>query len=71
MPHSRRLVLALLVGLLILHHDFWYWDDPTLIGGVMPVGLAWHVAYSVVASLVWVLVVLYAWPADPWAEEST
>ena len=56
---------ALIALLVVLHQDTWLWDDPTLVGGVLPAGLAWHAAYSVVAALLWLLVVRFAWPGDP------
>lgn len=61
----RALALGLVAALVVLHHDFWFWDDPTLVAGVMPVGLAWHVGFSVAGSGVWWLVTRYAWPGDP------
>lgn len=51
-------VLALAVG----HHDFWLWDDRALVLGFLPAGLAYHVAFSVVVSLLWAIAVLVAWP---------
>ncbi len=36
---------AVYLGILVLgllHQDFWFWDDPTLIFGFLPVGLAYH-----------------------------
>lgn len=65
-------VIWIIFGLLfVLHHDFWWWNDPTLVWGV-PVGLAWHCGYSVAASLLWLAAIRYAWPAEQeeWAEQS-
>ena len=36
----RKLIWILVVLLGVLHYDFWYWDDPTLVAGFVPVGLA-------------------------------
>jgi hypothetical protein len=57
------IVLMALV-LAFLHQDFWYWDDPSLVFGVMPVGLFYHAAYSVVVALFWWWVVREVWPTD-------
>jgi hypothetical protein len=62
---SRRVVWALVVALAVLHQDFWAWSDPTLVGGAVPVTLAWHAGLSIVAAGVWWLVTRYAWPEDP------
>ena len=61
--------LALSVGLVtvlaVLHQDFWLWSDPTLVGGFMPVGLAYHAGFSLLATVTWAVVVLLGWPDDP------
>lgn len=64
------LVWILFVALFVLHHDVWYWSDSSLVLGFMPVGLAWHVGFSVAASLLWLLAIKIAWPSDieAWAE---
>jgi len=66
---SRRgLAIALVVLLTVFHHDGWLWDDPTLVANFLPVGLAYHAAFSLVASVVWIAVVYLVWPADDTAE---
>ena len=59
--------LVLLVG--ILHYDFWWWDDRTLVFGFMPIGLFWHALISIFAAIAWALVVRFAWPThvEEWA----
>jgi uncharacterized oligopeptide transporter (OPT) family protein len=59
----RWKVTAVIVLMIALHQDFWFWGDATLVFGVLPVGLAWHAAYSVLASVVLAGLVRYAWPA--------
>jgi hypothetical protein len=53
----RKLLGALLAAAVAaLHHDVWFWNDRTLLGGVLPVGLAYHLAYTALASAtVWLL----------------
>jgi hypothetical protein len=52
----------LLIG---LHQDSWFWDDhQTLIFGFLPVGLAYHAAFSIVAAIWWGSAMVFAWPHD-------
>jgi hypothetical protein len=59
------------VALFLLHHDFWNWNNTSLVLGFMPVGLAYHAGYSMVAGLFWHLVTRFAWPhsIEKWADE--
>ncbi len=54
-----------------LHHDVWNWDNKNLVFGFIPVGLAYHSAYSLTAALFWYLVSRFAWPhaTEAWAEQ--
>lgn len=63
-------VWGLVVLLLLIHQDFWFWDDPTLVFGFMPVALLYHAGISVAASITWYLATLYAWPLDDDEEET-
>lgn len=56
--------------LAVLHQDFWWWDDRTLLLGFLPIGLAYHVLFSIVAAGVWLLAVKFAWPShvEQWAD---
>jgi hypothetical protein len=60
---NKGLWLAV-AGLLILHHDFWLWDNDYLVAGVLPIGLAYHVGLSLVITLTWAVLTLKCWPAD-------
>jgi len=51
------------IVLLVLHQDFWYWDDPTLVCGFLPIGLAYHALYTLVAACLWAGAVRCAWPS--------
>jgi len=60
MTAGRAVRVALygaLAALYALHQDAWFRHDPRIVLG-LPVGLAYHVAYCVAASLV-----KLAWPA--------
>ena len=61
----RPLVAAILVAILyVLHQDFWFWGTARpLVFGVLPIGLFYHVAYTLAtAALMWLLVARL-WPA--------
>ncbi len=62
--HGQRIAIALIVILTALHHDFWLWDDPTLVANVVPAGLAYHACFSVIASIVWAVVLHLVWPDE-------
>ena len=60
----RPLAAAALVALLYaLHQDVWFWREARpLVFGVLPVGLFYHAAYTVMTALtMWALVRLI-WP---------
>jgi hypothetical protein len=61
----KRPLLGLGVVLfLILHQDFWNWTAPRpLFLGMLPVGLFYHVCYTLAAALLMWLLVKVAWPA--------
>lgn len=65
----RKLVWVLVVLLAILHFDFWYWDDRTLVFGFLPIGLAFHAGFSLACGVVWLMAVKFAWPEhiEEWA----
>jgi hypothetical protein len=61
----RALLLTIaIVALYALHQDFWFWRTAQpLLFGFLPIGLSYHAAYCIVASiLMWVLTTV-AWPS--------
>ncbi len=49
---SRPITAALLLALYLLHQDFWFWRSARpLILGVFPVGLFYHVVYTLMLSV--------------------
>jgi hypothetical protein len=57
-------LLALVTAVYVLHQDFWNWKSiEPLLFGFLPVGLAYHVGYSIVAALMMAVLVRFAWPA--------
>ncbi len=65
MKATRRLLLTLLVvGVYLLHQDYWNWKETKpVIFGFLPIGLAYHAAYSLLASITMALLVKFAWPS--------
>ena len=65
-PSTRRagplIIAGLVLLLLILHQDNWFWTDNTLLIGFMPIGLFWHACISIAATLTWFLATKIAWP---------
>ena len=61
---KKKILLTLLViGVYVLHQDFWNWRNAKpLLFGCLPIGLAYHAAYSILASLLMVVLVKFAWP---------
>ena len=65
---SRRpgplIVTAIVLVLLVLHQDNWFWTDGTLVFGFLPIGLFWHACISLAAAVTWYLATKIAWPLD-------
>jgi hypothetical protein len=58
----KTLIWLLVIILIIIHQDFWYWEDATLVFGFLPIGLAYHAGISIAAGIVWTLACQFAWP---------
>ena len=66
----RRIVVGvLLVALFVLHQDGWLWDDARLVLG-LPIGLAYHVVFCLVATLVLTIAVRWSWPREASAADA-
>ncbi len=69
----RRLLLAaIVIALYLLHQDVWFWCAARpFVFGFLPIGLFYHVCFTLAASLVMWLLVRYAWPAhlERWGTE--
>jgi len=64
MKVSHWIIAALLAILVVLHQDYWQWDNATLVWGFLPHTLLWHAALSIGCAIVWALAVVYCWPKD-------
>ena len=64
------IIITVFIIFAVLHQDIWNWDNPNLVFGFIPVGLAYHAAYSLTAVVFWTLVVKFAWPTqlEEWAD---
>lgn len=60
----KWLLTTVVVVVLVLHQDFWLWTDKTLVFGFLPIGLAYHAVYALVAALTMWLLVRFAWPKE-------
>ena len=59
----KALFAVLIVIVIALHQDIWFWTDKTLVFGFLPIGLAYHAFYSILAALTMALLVRFLWPA--------
>ena len=53
----KNVVYALIVIMAIIHQDFWWWDNKTLVFGFMPLGLFYHALFSCRAAGVWAMAI--------------
>ena len=54
----------LVLAVYLLHQDFWFWTDKTLVLGFIPIGLFYHAMYAVLAAVLMAILVKYAWPHE-------
>lgn len=60
----RYFIWGLVVLLILVHQDFWLWNDPRLVFGFMPITLLFHTGLSIAAGVVWYLATQFCWPDD-------
>lgn len=61
---KRGLLVLAVVVLYVLHQDIWFWRTARpLVFGFVPIGLAYHAAFSVAAAAVLGMLVTFAWPS--------
>ena len=58
----QKVVWGLVLLLLILHQDVWFWKSDTLVFGFLPIGLFFHACISIAASVTWFLATKHCWP---------
>ena len=57
----QKVVWALVLLLVVLHQDNWFWEDGALVFGFMPIGLFYHACISIAASIVWFMATRFCW----------
>ncbi|MDB4331856.1 hypothetical protein OAA27_02175 [bacterium] len=55
-------IVAMSALLLLFHQDFWLWNNATLVFGIFPIGLFWHLCISIAAMMAWTYVTIWCWP---------
>jgi hypothetical protein len=55
-------VWLLVAALIVLHQDYWQWNDAALAFGFLPRTLLYHSGISLAAAVVWLLAVRHCWP---------
>ena len=60
----KKVVWGLVILLIILRQDIWFWSDSRLVFGFIPITLLYQVCISLGAGFVWYLATIYAWPFD-------
>ena len=68
---KKRWIWIAFILLMILHHDWWFWDNGYLLFGFLPIGLAYHALISLLAGTLWALTAFCAWPAGLDQESDT
>ena len=63
-PSAKLVICSLVVLLIVLHQDNWFWNDGRLVFGFMPIGLFYHACISIAAAVTWYLAIKLAWPAE-------
>jgi hypothetical protein len=60
---KKVFVTLLILVVYVLHQDSWNWtkSDP-LVFGFLPIGLAYHAGYSILAAITMAILVKVAWP---------
>lgn len=58
------LVIAV-AALYLLHQDFWFWRSTApLVFGMLPIGLFYHICYTLAVVVLMLTLVRFAWPAE-------
>jgi hypothetical protein len=61
---GTRIIWVGVITLIVLRQDLWFWNDPSLVFGILPIGLAWQILISIAAAILWFAATKIAWPAD-------
>lgn len=61
---KKLLLFLLIAAVYVLHQDNWNWKSADLVFGILPVGLAYHAGYSILAAILMAVLVKFAWPKE-------
>lgn len=61
---NRYVIWGALLLLVVLHQDYWQWNNASLLFGFLPYTLAYHAALSLLAAAVWWVAATFFWPED-------
>lgn len=67
---AAYVVWGLVLLLIILHQDVWFWESKTLVFDIVPIGLFFHACISLAAGCTWFLATKFAWPFDDTQSDS-
>jgi len=60
---KKLLLFLLIAAVYALHQDLWNWrKSEPLVFGFLPIGLAYHAGYAILASILMAILVKTAWP---------
>jgi hypothetical protein len=59
----KKFLLFLMIAVIyVLHQDNWNWSSTDVVFGFLPIGLAYHAGYSILAAVMMAVLVKCAWP---------
>ena len=62
---KRNLLCVAVLALYLLHQDFWFWRSAQpFFFGFLPVGLFYHICYTLAVVALMLTLVKYAWPSE-------
>ncbi len=61
---KKFLLFVMIAVVYVLHQDYWNWKNGDVVLGFLPVGLAYHAGYSILAAIMMAVLVKFAWPKD-------
>ena len=69
---KKWLLVLMVAAIYALHQDCWNWKKvEPLVLGFLPIGLAYHAGYSLLAAVMMWVLVKFAWPKDLDVMETT
>ncbi|MFZ4629265.1 MAG: hypothetical protein ACOYNR_13135 [Blastocatellia bacterium] len=62
---TKKVLGTVLIGMAyLLHQDFWHWKvSRPVILGIFPIGLFYHIVYTIAVAGLMALLVRHAWPS--------